>query len=132
MDYGDDGMTENKRFTVEKMEIVSNHLSTRFYIKDNFDDEYYDVQHIVSVDFEVQYESWADKICEEWNTLNDKNEQLKKENKELKEINQDNQDYISSLEEEKINLQIKLQKIRDYAMEDGEVKQGVIEKVIFE
>ena len=32
---------------------------------------------------------------------------LEKENEELKEINQDNQDYISSLEEEKNNLQIK-------------------------
>ena len=72
-------MTENKRFTVEKMEIVSDHLSTRFYITDNFDDEYYDVQHIVSVDFEVQYESWADKICEEWNSLNDEIEQIKKD-----------------------------------------------------
>ena len=62
--------------------------------------------------------------CNLLNELND-------ENKELKEINQDNQDYISSLEEEKINLQIKLQKIRDYVMEDGEVKQGVIEKVMW-
>jgi len=57
---------------------------------------------------------------------------LEEENKELKEINQDHQDYISLLEEEKINLQIKLQKIRDYAMENGEVKQDVIEKVVFE
>ena len=53
-------------------------------------------------------------------------------NKELKEINQDHQDHILLLEEEKINLQIKLQKIRDYAMENGEVKQDVIEKVVFE
>lgn len=52
---------------------------------------------------------------------------LHEENKELKRIKQD---YISSLEEEKNNLQIKLRKIRDYAMEDGEVKQGVIEKVM--
>lgn len=65
----------------------------------------------------------AMKLCDLLNELND-------ENKELKEINQDNQDYISSLEDEKNNLQIKLQKIRDYAMEDGEVKQGVVEKVI--
>ena len=65
------------------------------------------------------------------NGLAEENEQLKKENTDLKEINQGNQDYISSLEEEKNNLQIKLQKIRDYAMEDGEVKQGVIEKVMW-
>ena len=65
------------------------------------------------------------KIVDLLNELND-------ENKELKEINQDHQDHISLLEEEKINLQIKLQKIRDYAMENGEVKQDVIEKVVFE
>lgn len=38
--------------------------------------------------------------------------------------------YIERLEKEKISLQIKLQKIRDFAEEDGEVKQGVIEKVV--
>lgn len=69
-------------------------------------------------------------IVDELNGLAEENELIKQENKELKEINQDNQDYISSLEEKKNNLQIKLQKIRDYAIEDGEVKQGVIEKVI--
>lgn len=57
---------------------------------------------------------------------------FKKEINELKSINQDHQDHICLLEEEKINLQIKLQKIRDYAMETGEVKQDVIEKVVFE
>lgn len=40
------------------------------------------------------------------------------------------EEYINKLEKEKINLQIKLQKIRDFAEEDGEVKQGVIEKVV--
>ena len=40
------------------------------------------------------------------------------------------EEYINKLEKEKISLQIKLQKIRDYAEEDGEVKQGVIEKVV--
>ena len=39
-------------------------------------------------------------------------------------------ELIDVLEKDKINLQIKLQKIRDYAEEDGEVKQGVIEKVV--
>ena len=97
-------MTE-KRFTVEKLELVSDHLSTRFFIKDNEEDKYYDVQHIVSVGFEVQYESWADKIAEKMNELNDElgkltilysakckteetlikeGERLEKENKELK------------------------------------------------
>ena len=60
------------------------------------------------------------------------NVELMEKNKELKEINQDHQDHILLLEEEKINLEIKLQKIRDYAIEDGAVKQGVIEKVVFE
>ena len=60
------------------------------------------------------------------------NVELMEKNKELKEINQDHQDHILLLEEEKINLEIKLQKIRDYAMENGEVKQDVIEKVVFE
>lgn len=66
-----------KRFTVEKLELVSDHLSTRFFIKDNEEDKYYDVQHIVSVGFEVQYESWADKIVEKMNELNDENEYIK-------------------------------------------------------
>ena len=39
-------------------------------------------------------------------------------------------EIITVLEKDKINLQIKLQKIRDYAEEDGAVKQGVIEKVV--
>ena len=67
-----DKMTE-KRFTVEKLELVSDHLSTRFFIKDHEEDKYYDVQHIVSDGFEVQYESWADKIAEKMNELHDKN-----------------------------------------------------------
>ena len=47
----------------------------------------------------------------------------------MKKLHEQN-DRINVLEEDKINLQIKLQKIRDYAAEDGEVKQGVIEKVV--
>lgn len=74
---------------------------------------------------ELKLDNQADRLCDKLNKLNS-------ENIELKEINQDHQDYISLLEEEKINLQIKLQKIRDYAMENGEVKQDVIEKVVFE
>lgn len=47
----------------------------------------------------------------------------------MKKLHEQN-DCINVLEEDKLNLQIKLQKIRDYAAEDGEVKQGVIEKVV--
>lgn len=60
------------------------------------------------------------------------NVELKRENEQLKSTNMEMEDYIGRLEEEKIKLQIKLQKIRDYAKEDGEVKQGIIEKVILE
>ena len=79
-------MTE-KRFTVEKIEMVSDHRSTRFYIKDNLEDKSYDVQHIVSEEFEVQFDSWADAICDKWNNLNDENEQLKERVKTLKQDN---------------------------------------------
>lgn len=47
----------------------------------------------------------------------------------MKKLHEQN-DRINVLEEDKLNLQIQLQKIRDYAAEDGEVKQGVIEKVV--
>lgn len=53
----------DKRFTVEKLELVSDHLSTRFFIKDNENMRDYDVQHIVSEGFEVQFDSWAKKNC---------------------------------------------------------------------
>ena len=99
-------MTE-KRFTCEVTDTDLCHIET---ITDNFEmNTFDDVETVTEL-------------------LN----KFSEENKELKEINQDNQDYISSLEEEKNNLQIKLQKIRDYAIEDGEVKQGVIEKVIMD
>lgn len=55
---------------------------------------------------------------------------LEKEMEQLKSTNMEMEDYLGRLEEANINLQIKLQKIRDYAKEDGEVKQGIIEKVI--
>lgn len=51
------------RFSVEKLEIVSDHLSTRFYIKDNNDGLCYDVRHMVSEGYEVQNDTWAENIC---------------------------------------------------------------------
>lgn len=60
--------------------------------------------------------------------LERENAQLIQENEKLS-TNMEMEDYLARLEEENINLQIKLQKIRDYA-KDGEVKQGIIEKVI--
>ena len=68
-----------KRFTVEKMDLVSDHLSTRFYIKDNLDEEYYDVQHMISEGFEVQYDTWATNIANKMNELSEENEELKNE-----------------------------------------------------
>lgn len=56
--------------------------------------------------------------------------ELSEENEQLKSVNMEMEDCLGRLEEEKIKLEIKLQKIRDYAKEDGEVKQGIIEKVI--
>ena len=60
----------------------------------------------------------------------DKLNELSEENDQLKSTNMEMEDYLARLEESNINLRIKLQKIRDYAKEDGEVKQGIIEKVI--
>lgn len=51
------------RFSVEKLEIVSDHLSTRFYIKDNEDGLCYDVRHMVSDGYEVQNDKWAENLC---------------------------------------------------------------------
>ncbi len=51
------------RFSVEKLEIVSDHLSTRFFIKDNRSGLCYDVRHIVSEGYEIQYDDWAENIC---------------------------------------------------------------------
>ena len=66
-----------KRFTVEKLDLVSDHLSTRFFIVDNENMGSYDVQHIVSEGFEVQFGSWAEKIADKLNELSDENKQLK-------------------------------------------------------
>ena len=57
------GVRENMRFSVEKLEIVSDHLSTRFYIKDNNDGLCYDVRHMVSEGYEIQNDTWAENIC---------------------------------------------------------------------
>lgn len=64
--------------------------------------------------------------------LTQKNSELEYENKELKVTISELEDYNEKLFEDKTEWQIKLQKIRDYAMENGEVKQDVIEKVVFE
>ena len=55
---------------------------------------------------------------------------IEKENEQLKSVNMEMEDCLGRLEEANINLRIKLKKIRDYAKEEGEVKQGIIEKVI--
>lgn len=61
------------RFSVEKLEIVSDHLSTRFYIKDNNDGLCYDVRHMVSEGYEIQNDTWAENIC---TLLNNQEEKL--------------------------------------------------------
>lgn len=70
-------------------------------------------------------EKALNRLYAKYSSLKIKNEQLKSTNMEMKY-------YIERLEEEKIKLEIKLQKIRDYAKEDGEVKHGIIEKGILE
>ena len=72
-----------KRFTVEKIDLVSDHLSTRVYIKDNLDEDCYDVRHMVSEGFEVQYDTWATSIADKLNELSDENEKLKLDNNYL-------------------------------------------------
>lgn len=67
------------RFSVEKVELVSDHLSTRFFIKDNDLNNYYDVRNIVSEGYEVQFDGWARAICDLLNNLNDENCELKKQ-----------------------------------------------------
>jgi hypothetical protein len=57
------GVRENMRFSVEKLEIVSDHLSTRYYIKDNNNGLCYDVRHMVSEGYEIQNDTWAENIC---------------------------------------------------------------------
>lgn len=104
MNYGGIGMTE-KRFTVEKLELVSDHLSTRFFIKDNKEDKYYDVHHIVSEGFEVQYESWADKIAEKMNELNDKIELIEIDKRNLHHLDAHNRIKILELRKENHELQ---------------------------
>lgn len=61
----------SERFKVEKVEIVSDHLSTRFYIKDNETGKSYDVRHMVSEGYEIQFDSWANNICELLNNQED-------------------------------------------------------------
>ena len=90
-------MTE-KRFTVEKLELVSDHLSTRFFIVDNENMRDYDVQHIVSEGFEVQFDSWAEKIADKLNELNEKNQFLKKKLEFFYELNKP---YGTIIEENK-------------------------------
>ena len=106
-------MTENKPFSVEKLEMVSDHLSTRFFIVNNESDEAYDVQHIVSVGFEIQYESWADKICDKWNELAEENEQLKKEIHELNQRNNQVLAYNSACEDTLLNVDVVLHRLID-------------------
>lgn len=73
-----------ERFTVGKMEMVSDHLSTRFFIIDTEKNKYYDVRHMISEGFEVQYDNWAKAICELLNELEEEKEDLEKDNEKLK------------------------------------------------
>ena len=59
------------RFSVEKVELVSDHLSTRFFIKDNEMGKCYDVRHSVSEGYEIQFDSWAENICDLLNSQED-------------------------------------------------------------
>lgn len=79
-------MTE-KRFSVEKMEIVSDHLSTRFFIVDTETEDCYDVQHIISKGFEVQYDTWAEKIADK----------LNEQDKIIQELEYDNGKFIEDI-----------------------------------
>ena len=129
-------MTENKRFTLEwESEEICQVADNGNYMGT---DEVVDLlNELVTkcntlTDEKSKCECQLKRRTRQRDELADFNVELMEKNKELKEINQDHQDHILLLEEEKINLQIKLQKIRDYAMENGEVKQDVIEKVVFE
>ena len=98
-------MIENKRFKL-----------TQYYDEDDF---------TITDTLKDEPLFFSENIVNKLNELTGEIEQLKSTNMEM-------EDYLARLEEENINLQIKLQKIRDYAKEDGEVKQGIIEKVILE
>lgn len=73
-----------KRFSVEELNLVSDHLSTRFFIVDNENMSSYDVHHIVSDGFEVQFDSWAEKIADKLNELHEEKEMWKRECERLK------------------------------------------------
>lgn len=129
-------MTENKRFTLEMQYWKGNPQGRKLF--DNLTG-----QDGMSVEELCNIASDLHSKCEELESvlkvyedclgkLEDENKELKDENEQLKSTNMEMEDYLGRLEEEKIKLEIKLQKIRDYAKEDGEVKQGIIEKVVLE
>ena len=72
------------RYEVGKMDLVSDHLSTRYYIYDTQTSDAYDVRHLISKGYEVQYDTWAEKICEKLNEQDNTIESLKEENEQLK------------------------------------------------
>ena len=92
-----------KRFSVEELDLVSDHLSTRFFIVDNENMSSYDVHHIVSDGFEVQFDSWAEKIADKLNELHEENEKLK----HRLAISQKAK-YVTALEKENERLKLQL------------------------
>ena len=74
-----------KRFTVGKIEIVSDHLSTRFFITDKKKNKYYDVKHIISEGYEVQYDTWAEAICDLLNNLQEEKEYWEKKYSQIQD-----------------------------------------------
>ena len=109
-------------------------MTEKRYYSVDYDEQYYifdsDVirKGRVEEEAEYSYDVFANSMSS--TEIIDKLNELTNENEQLKSTNMEMEDCLGRLEESNINLQIKLKKIRDYAKEDGEVKQGIIEKVI--
>ena len=139
-------MSENKRFKITKSKVVQNahviedgkkQFTFPTFVGDNRGligyektlNELSEENEQLKQSFDKSLLSHT-KTCDEYRILSKKNKRLTEENEQLKSVNMEMEDCLGRLEESNINLRIKLKKIRDYAKEDGEVKQGIIEKVI--
>jgi len=113
-------MTENKRFNdlrgYKRFDSYFDDCMQLWAVSDNEND---------NMLYPCTSENMANEFTKLLNELSEENEKLKVTISEL-------EDYNEKLFEDKTEWQIKLQKIRDYAMENGGVKQDVIEKVVFE
>lgn len=99
------------RFVVEKIEIVSDHLSTRFFIKDNETGLCYDVRHKVSENYEIQYDTWAESLCELLNKQEEKLNLILKDLDILEQTIMDLQDKYSD-DPEKLSVLNEIVKIK--------------------